>query len=266
MASADLGNLGPRDGPPVEFDWRFQWILLLPYASWLILAALLLARRENRTWRICWLIVPVALFLAGCEILPPLFGASGRYRFVLMSFLGAPVCGLACVWGWGNWIASRSRFLTFAKAALWMLPVSILCALCLAGFETKEEATIGLVLVVHNSLAVLGALSLAGIFCGGRYKPRRFSLWLPVCMVLCTPILLVIAIGNSVQVGSPDLFSLARDILKGAVGGAIGALALWVVTLPFLVLAFSSSFYRERFCAVCHLTRDERQAEETCGD
>jgi hypothetical protein len=137
----------------VEFDWRFQWISLLPCAPWLIVTALLLVRRENRTWKICWLIVPVAIVLVGCLILCRLSGAPSSTRIVIVSFLESPVFGLACVWGWGNWVASRGRFLTFAKAALWMLPVSVLCALFLAGFETEMDATVGLMFLVTSVMS-----------------------------------------------------------------------------------------------------------------
>lgn len=256
VASADLGNLGPRDGPPVEFDWKFQWILLLSYAPWLILAALLLMRRKNRTWRICWLIVPLGLVLTACHILPRLFGVAPQETDQIRDFLDAVGFGLTCVWGWGDWIGSRTRLLTMCKTALWMLPVSALCALFQAGPHgpIASFAIVVMIIAVFSALMILAALNLAAIRCGGRYKPWRFSLWLLVWLVLGAVIVVVVSfsfIEAHVFTARFDWSFLFKRLPEVLLGGAIWGVILWAITLPFLILAFSSSFYRERFCGVC---------------
>lgn len=256
MASADLGNLGPSDGDPVEFDWRFQWILLLSCAPWLILAALLLVRRKNRTWRICWLIVPLGLVLTACHILPRLFGFAPQEADQFRDFLSAVGFGLTCVWGWGDWIGSRNRLLTMGKAALWMLPVSALCAFCQAGPHgpIASFAIVVMIIAVFSALMVLAALNLAAIRCGGRYKPWRFSLWLLAWPVLCAAIVAVVLfslVEAHVFTARFDWSSLSKRLPEVLLAGAIWGVLLWAITLPFLILAFSNRFYRERFCGVC---------------
>jgi hypothetical protein len=145
------------------------------------------------------------------------------------------------------------------KTALWMLGVSILCSLCLADSQTDSSVIQHFYswghLAVFGSVVVPVTLGLAAKCCGGRYKPRAFSLWLPICAILCCLILgapyftaLVLVLMPHPSLFWPSLFWL---LPRTALAYPMGGLLLWAIILPFLVLSFSSSFYRERFCGIC---------------
>ena len=263
VASAELGKLGPRDGTPTGIDWRFHWTSVLPFVPWFVVPVLLLVRRENRTWRICWLIVPVAV-VWGClhlvgHIILRFSGSSPSEASPASAVLCSFLLPLACVWGWGNWIRSRSRPLTMLKTALWILGVSTLCSFCLVGPQTDSSVLEHFYSWGHRpvfgSVVVPISLGLAAMCCGGRYKPRAFSLWLAICAILCCLILgapyftaLIL-----VHMPHPSLFwpSLFHLLPRTALACAMGGLLFWAIILPFLVLAFSSRFYRERLFGVC---------------
>jgi hypothetical protein len=89
-------------------------------------------------------------------------------------------------------------------------------------------------------LASVSALSLAGWICRHRYRPLMLSLWLLGCnvaawLVLATP-LFVMAL---LQVGIGPWPGLLGGVL------ALGA-ATFATMLPFLILAFTNRFFRQR--------------------
>lgn len=112
--------------------------------------------------------------------------------------------------------------------------------------EFSNETVMFIVLFIFMTLTMLGAMTLSRRFCSGTYRPVRFMHWLLLWTVICS---LVAAFGLFIifwllfQSG-PVFF---EAILMFIVAGLAFGLCLYVLNFPFMILAFSSSFFRERF-------------------
>jgi hypothetical protein len=113
--------------------------------------------------------------------------------------------------------------------------------------EFPEQTFVLIPFVAFCGFQVALGLSLTSLTCRRRFGPLRFSLWLTVFLA-----------GGWVVVAAP--FVVAMTVMSGgpewaAVLGAVltfSGLTLAVV-LPFLILAFAHSFYRERLVALLRL-------------
>ncbi len=93
VASSDLGALGPRDGPPVAYNWVLPGIapLLLP---WLAILGLLVLK-PNRC-AAAWLIwLPLGCVIAFTLALLPILPAGTDF---FLDVIAALAVGLAAVW------------------------------------------------------------------------------------------------------------------------------------------------------------------------
>jgi hypothetical protein len=121
------------------------------------------------------------------------------------------------------------------------------------GSTDSTETILALLLSTFMGTVLLAAAVAAGRLCHWRYLPGRFTLWLGACLVIGTVaalfvfFLLVIAITSS---GSPALSSVLPQMT--AVGLIFGV-CLYVFVLPFMILGFANSFFRDRLRACLNL-------------
>ena len=136
-----------------------------------------------------------------------------------------------------------------------MLAVGLLSYVC-DGRALKLEnlAPLSIYYVVF-ALALLLPMSLSSRCCGKVYAPRRFMLWL----LLWTPLTLAavmllffggVALFVGLSTGQQGLLHILIIVPMIALMSGIYGVLLYLINLPFMLLAFRSSFYRERFCKV----------------
>ena len=241
VASADLGGLGAKDGPPVVFAWHAPNPIpfMLP---WLALLGLL-APRPNRQRSAWWIFAPSA----GLWILCSVVGAS--QTFLPSSTMDGFLCltralgfGMAGAWLVGGLLARAHRFLIFLGTTGTMAVLGGVGLVGVQGLEGLGAETMAFgVAILAVALVLSAALGLAGWSCRGCYGPgrvlARFAGILAVAWlcVLAPLLLLTVLMGN----GGPVL---------ALVGGAwLAAMLVSLgVSLPFFVLSFANSFYKER--------------------
>jgi hypothetical protein len=245
VASADLGGLGPKQGPPVVCDWAAPSSMpqVLP---WLVILALLLLK-PNRCAAAWWIWVPLAL-VAGVTIVPQSvlgFLPPSQWEMFL-EWIGALGFGVAAVWLLAGYLGWKHRMLAFVGCLLAQVGFSSL-AYALGRALDLDTLPMGIPLAL-GALVISVALSLAGLVCRGRLGWLRLSLWLVAALVVVW--LLVIGPFFLVAVMTSD-----GNVPILAVFGFVGvAVAItFGVLLPFLVLSFANGFYRERLKDLLHL-------------
>jgi len=115
------------------------------------------------------------------------------------------------------------------------------------------ETAIFVVLLVFMSIILLLAMTVAGWLCKRQYLPVRYMLWLGLCTLFGSAVAMigVFIIGMLfIFPGQPKLMSVIFD-LAGV--GLIFGVCLYVLNLPYMILAFRSPFFRERFYACLRL-------------
>lgn len=261
-AYSDLGGLGTKQGPAVGFVWAVPNLLplLLP---WLVVLALL-ALPSNRNGRAWWIWAPlVALALLGAGLGAAAEAADNEGLSYSVKAACAAAFGLAAIWLLGAGLARRCQALSIALMALAFAAVCLLAFVVSPVWEQlwdlrRYEPAIPLYLLlfwVAGGLVFAGALNLTGRMCRKRFGRLRVSLLLPLwlwVMWLAAGGLL----GCVMRLFFNDSFE-SSGFLVGTIGLTLVSTAL---ILPFLVLSFTSSFYRERLKDLLRLPTTDSSA------
>lgn len=258
-AYSDLGGLGTKQGPPVGFVWTLPNLLplLLP---WLAVLALL-ALPSNRTGRAWWIWAPLAIVaLLGVG----LGAAADAANIEGLSFSAqaayAAAFGLAAIWLLGTGLARRGRALSIMLMALAFAAVSLLGFAAspvweqLADLRRYDPAILLYLLLfwLASGLAFAGALNLTGRMCRKRFSRLRVSLLLPFWLWI-TWLVVGGLLGCVETLVAGDSFEWTGLL----VGPIVLSLVSFAVLLPFLILSFTSSFYRERLKDLLRLPATE---------
>jgi hypothetical protein len=247
-AYTDLGGLGTKQGPPVRFVWTLPSLLplLLP---WLVVLGLL-ALPSNRTARAWWIWAPlVFLALLGTGVGAVADAANSEVLSDSAQVAGAAAFGLAAVWLLGAVLARRCRALSIVLMALAFTAVSLLAFAVSPVWEQlwdlrRYEPAIPLYLVIFwtvSGLVFAGALDLTGRMCRKRFGRLRVSLLLPLWLW----VMWVVA-GSLLGCVSTFVFNEHFESTGILLWPLVLALVSFGMILPYLILSFASSFYRER--------------------
>lgn len=160
--------------------------------------------------------------------------------------------GLAGVWLAAPFLGGNSRFMVFLKILLVLAPFALLaCAGRQGGSEAGGEMFAALITLGLFALTLVTALSLAGHSCRHRFHPVGLVLallgWLAVC---CTAISLPFAVFSGFAAHREAWAILGIAIL-------VSVAAQFAVSLPFIILSFTHSFYRERLRQLLRLERPD---------
>lgn len=250
MASDDLGGLGDKNGPPPTlYSWTMPSMMpeFLPF--FIVLA--LLGLKPNRTSKAWFIWIPVAVYYGitialqnGEKILP--VGSMEFFSQILNSVL----FGFAATWLLSPYLVRKFRILTFLSFVFALELVSVLTyAIRVFGEWSFTDAPF-LVSLLLMSFGLSIALALAALVCRKRYRPVWFSvsvlLWLLLGLTaLASPFVFFASMGNGMS-----LAEMAGDVFKGVLSATGG---MFVLVLPYLILSFTNSFYRERFKTLFHL-------------
>jgi hypothetical protein len=254
-AYADLGGLGTKQGPPVRFVWTLPNVLplLLP---WLVVLGLL-GLPSNRTARAWWIWAPLvvlALFGAGLEAATD--AANNEELGYMVQTACAAAFGLAVVWLLGAGLARLGRALSIVLMALAFAAVSLLAFVVSPMWEQlwdlrRYEPTILLYLLlfwIAGGLVYAGGLNLTGWMCRKQFSCFRVLLrlpfWLWVMWVVAGSLL-----GCVMTFVLNDNFEWIGILFVPLVL----ALVSFGMILPYLILSFTSSFYRERLKCLLRL-------------
>ncbi len=223
--------------------------MLLPWLGILLLLML----KPNRCAQAWWIWVPVGC-VAGVGALSAL-DVEFMPSAVLEMFggiLAAVGFGLAAVWLIAGYLGWKHRAVAWAGMVAALGSFSLLAALIRQGLEgIGPDVLPGLIAVAAGAVVIPLAITLAGLFCRGRYGPLRICLWVAAALVaiwllVIGPFFIAAMIFNP---GDVPLLALVSVVLSVA-GGS------FAVLLPFLVLSFTNAFYRERLKDLLHLGRE----------
>ncbi len=248
-----MGKSGTRAGPPTVFPWRWYYHLA-SVAFWALVILPLVLIKENRRFQAWAILIPLLVIVVVCQMLANLSTSPSDGAEGLQTFVVTLATAWAAVWLVGFRVASRHRRLTLPAAVFVMLVVGLLSYLC-DGRVLNLENVGPPIYYIFSALALLLPLSLSGRCCRKVYSPQRFMLWLWLWMPLTMAGVLALGAGGLfLFLGvSKGLLGLAHILIMVPVAALMGGLygvLLYLLNLPFMLLAFRSPFYHERFCKV----------------
>ena len=164
------------------------------------------------------------------------------------------------VWLLGHRLKSRYRTVTFFFMLGLMLAIGLLSYYCRLGFEGINSLFPMADLYSPCVLVLLLGTIFTARFCRKRCTLRRFLGWLPAwtgvvafVVFLTYPAMLALAMfGSSVKGLLPSVMPV---LTMGMILGGM----VYLLNLPFLILAFKNPFYRQRFEALFGIEVVRRQ-------
>jgi len=241
LASLEVPGRGTIISQPVFVQWRwYNYLRGLPI--WALIVFFLVVPKENRN-RQAWLIlIPIGLLL-GIMYMPATSALMSPLTAEMVGFLiVSGVLAWGVVWLMGHWLGGGSRRRTFCLILVVMFAIGLLSCLC--QFEDAEDMAPLLIVYGLCIFDLLLAMMIAGYFCRKKYTPQRFLglslLW--TCMVamgLAASFgILMIVTTFALQTAIIATVLIPLSLLLGGI--------IYLINLPFLVLAFNSHFYRRR--------------------
>ena len=159
--------------------------------------------------------------------------------------------GIALLWLLAHKLGNRNRFITFILASIVMIFISIVGQVAYGEFS--EQTIMFLFFIIFLSFALLISFTLAGWRCRVKYTGLRFVLWLALWSIIATLAAMMIFMVVTIFIQQPSFDMLKSILFQVLIVGLVTGLLLYTINLPFMILAFCSPFYRERFYACLRL-------------
>jgi hypothetical protein len=253
----ELGELGGHEGSPTTFQWYWQYHLYR-VAFWGLIVLPLVLFKDNRCLAAWAILIPMMAVFVVFRMIANLLSCSPTNTELLGTLVTSLTSAWAVIWLMAHWLSPQRWLLGFVLAFIVMGATGLLACVCNYGLPNDETIVSILIYHVLASLILLLSMALTGRFRRKAYLSASFVVWLLPWTVLSSILgMLVLMIGLGLFQGSPvfDVDILLEVLLVSSIGGV----ALYLLNLPFVLLAFRNFFYRNRLCAVFGLQYAGRQ-------
>jgi hypothetical protein len=245
VAGTSGGPAGPQESEPVHYHWPWYWHLAR-LGSWALLAGAVGVSKRNRDRRALLIFIPLAILGLAWPLVAARVSLASTSADRFARLFESLIVGLALFWLYADALC-RYRVFVWLPASLGLLSLAVLVAVVSAS-QTLSDPTLIIFLVFVAALGVvlLVALALARRMVHRRYRPLPFMLWLALWSLLLTTMTVALLIVLPLLVFSWGVIEPQIVLLQSVVGLVLG-LCLYAVNLPYMLLMFSSPFFRRRF-------------------
>ena len=258
IASQDIGELGPKEGAAVVYSWK--WYYSTPsLALWVVLVGAIVLVKANRNPHALLILVPLLIANLLWLVFKKVLGFSSADTEMFSMVFNSLVVGITVLWLLGHKLSNRNRLVTFLLALVVLTVVGLVGAISYGMGFSQETAKVAIFLSV-SAFTMLFAFVLAAWRCRRRYSSLRFMLCLPVWTIAVSIASFLGYVGIALVIMSiagqaPGNWSsmLFQVLVVGLVFGLVLGLCVYVINLPYMILAFYSPFFRERFFACLRL-------------
>ena len=249
-SSEDIGSLGIKEGTATIYPWK--WYYSAPALGlWIVLAAAILLVRDNLDPRVLLIFIPIFLVRLLWSRFQPILGAPSDVLEVFRVLIDALVLGIAVLWLLAYKLGNRNRFVSFLLALVVLVAVTVVAVVSYQAWSSIAAFQI-FVIQALGIVTMLLVFILAGWRCRKRYGPWRFMLWLALWTIVIS-IVAFLTFFLIAEGPSDPAEELIRQIPQVLLVGFIFAICIYMLNLPFMILAFVTPFFRERFYAYFHL-------------
>jgi len=247
-SSYDIGSLGIKEGTATIYPWK--WYYSAPALGlWIVLALAILLVRANRDPRVLLIFIPIFLIRLLWLLFLPILGVPSSVLVVFGMLVDALVAGIAVLWLLAYKLGNRNRSVSFLLALIVLVAATIVAIVSYQAWLSGVDFEI-LVVQALGIVTMLLVFVLAGWCCRKRYGPWRFMLWLALWTMVISLVGMSTFFLISVRPSGRELIQQIPEVL---VAGLIFAICIYMLNLPFMILAFVTPFFRERFYAYFHL-------------
>jgi hypothetical protein len=247
VPSADLGELGDREGQAILLDWK--WYDSAPgLLLWLALAMAIIVPKYNRDVRILLIAIPLLVMNLVYAAFKGMTHVPSSSEWQCDAIFRSLAVGITILWLLAPRLARSSGL------ARWLLSLGILAGVAVLGVlstgsRASAETTLLFLFPSLAGAALSIAVAAAGRLCRRRYSPVRLMLWLGLFLLAgsIAAMSAFFTIGMTIaSAGYVSLWSMLPQVL--AVSLILGS-GLYALVLPFMILGFVHPFFRDRLCA-----------------
>lgn len=216
---------------------------------WIVLALAILLVRDNRDPRVLLIFIPIFLVRLLWSLFQPILGVPSEVLAVFSVLIDAFAIGMAMLWLLAYKLGNRNRFISFLLALVVLVAATIVAIVSYQAWSSRAA----FVIFIFQALGIVTMLLvfvLAGWRCRKRYGPWRFMLWLALWTMVISLVAIITYFLISVRPSAKELIQQMPQVLLVAL---IFAICVYVLNLPFMILAFVTPFFRERFYAYFRL-------------
>lgn len=241
-ASAAADGIGSTDSEPVVYHWPWYWHLP-SLGPWLLLILACALFRANRQRDALLIFVPLLILDLLWGRVTTLTGMSSSLQ-VQFSFVGEFLAaGIALLWLHAERLGRSGGLVRFA-ASLGLLGLADLAVLVSYWGALPNQSVVFTAIV---TLSLLVSLTLTRRLSHRHYQPARFLLWLALWSALCSITGAAAFVAVEALAAVSPLHAWLAMLVQTILAGLVLALCLYAVNLPYLLLMFTSPFFRRRF-------------------
>jgi hypothetical protein len=252
VASSDIGDLGPSQGLEVFYKWR--WYHSIPsLALWLVLVAAMIVIKANRTPRILLIFVPLLIVSILWFLLIQMMGFRSYADIEMFNMIfNSLVAGITFLWLLVPKLGRFNPWVVFFLSFTLIVMLFVIGIVSYLGIGFSKDSAVAFLILFMLALAMLLGFVLAGWRCRKRYGTVRFMLSLAVWMVFVCLVSMIVFYVIAFMIQQVPISIIRLSLIAATVGSVLG-LCLYVINLPYMILAMSNSFFRERFFACLRL-------------
>lgn len=244
--------MGESRGSDVFYNWR--WYYNTPgLGLWIVLVIGLIVIKENRTPRILFIFVPFLILSVLWFLITQMMNFSSSADIVTFNMMfNSLAAGIALLWLFTPELGRLNPWFAFFLSMILIMMFFLVGIVSYHGFGFSQDTIVVLTMLVVLALAMLFGFILAGWRCRKRYGPVRFMLWLAIWMVIICVISILVFYMIAFAVERAPIPISTILIMATTVGLVLG-ICLYLINLPYMILALSNSFFRERLLACLRL-------------
>jgi len=213
---------------------------------WLLLALGVALPRANRDPRALLIFIPMLVLAFLWQRVAERMGIPSASQLIFSFLIEFLAVGAGLLWLNADRLARYRSLVRFA-AGLGLVLLAAAAAL-LAWSRTFPGNILELLVVtVLIGVVMLVSLGMTRRLARRRYRPLHFALWLATGSILTALGLMAAVAGISTLTGSAVIDDLRSAFQRVVVPGLALGICLYAVHLPYLLLMFTSPFFRRRF-------------------
>ena len=159
--------------------------------------------------------------------------------------------GLAALWLLAHKIKNKNHFVTFLFAFIVAAGFAVIGLISNSGWAFDMQGILFLLIQIIMIVAILLGFTLARHGCRKRYSGIKFMIFLALwTLVIC---IMGMFAFYFILLGIQGISIEFEVILVASIVGLVVGSICYLINLPFMILGFTSLFFRERFYACLRL-------------
>ena len=243
LPTADIGIHGPADGAATSFHWKWYYGPVR-FTMWLLVGLAIVLVKANRNTQALVILAPllavIIIWALICTTLPSDSGSTMVFNLLVFSV----TAGITLLWLLAQKLGNCNPPIAFLSALAIMAVASTIGVISYDLHDLQGDAEVAIIMLCLLELGMLFGFVRAARACRQSYSLGRFMTRLGFWILLCS-VGLMFALwlfGFLLNYGH-DL----EDLPECLFGGGVLGLLIFMVNIPFIILAFHNSFFGERF-------------------